>query len=407
MRVLLVLLQLLVSAAVVGQRLPVPNRLNLAGLYQTQQLALAEARREGDSLRLYVRFPSSGGLHLPRQPLRIVVWATYDARQPLWQDTVRQTTPQQRDPEQPVWLDFCVPAAALQSAKLLAVWPSNTMPDNPGSAAWLALTPEVLNRPFVLTDSSNQPLLRRYLLADEVVQIDCYGPDRPATLRRYPDDFAPALPPHTNPTIQGPSSRTLSAQAVTELRAGQWLRVTEPGLYTLQVADAPPMGLLVQSSTFPEVRTATELIEPLRYLSTSAERERLLRAESPKRAVDQFWLRAAADQQPVARQLIRTFYGRVANANRLFSAHKPGWMTDRGLLYLVLGPPERVLRTSTEERWEYNDPVQGGPYVFRPKPSTFAPEYYELVRRPEYEWLWFRAVEQWRKGLTVPQGAAR
>ncbi|WP_205590850.1 GWxTD domain-containing protein [Hymenobacter oligotrophus] len=401
------MLQLLVSAAAVGQRLPVLNRLNLAGLYQTQQHAVAEARREGDSLRLYVRLPSSSGLYSPRQPLRVVAWANYDARQPVWQDTVRQRGPQHRDPEQPVWIDFCVPAAALQSAKLLAVWPSTAIPDSPGAAAWLVLTPEVLNRPFVLTDSSNQPLLRRYLLANEVVQVDCYGPDRPATLRRFADDFAPALPPHTNPAVQGPSSRTLSAREVTELRAGQWLRIAEPGLYTLQVANAAPMGLLVQPPLFPEMRTATELIEPLRYLSTTAERERLLRADSPKRAVDLFWLRAAADQQPVARQLIRTFYGRVADANRLFSAHKPGWMTDRGLLYVVLGPPERVLRTSTEERWEYLDPVQGGPYVFRPKPSTFATEYYELVRRPEYEWLWFRAVEQWRKGLTVPQGAAR
>ncbi|UYZ59072.1 GWxTD domain-containing protein [Hymenobacter latericus] len=407
MRVLLVLLLLFGGAAANGQRLPAPARLNLAGLYQTQQHAVAEARREGDSLRLYVRFPRSGGVLQPRQGLRVVAWAGYDARQPLWQDTVRLRSFVAADAEQPPVLDFCVPVAALQSAKMLAVWPGNAMPDHPGTAAWLALTPEVLSRPFVLTDSSNQPLLRRYLLANEVVQIDCYGPDRPATLRRYPADFAPALPPHTNPAIQGASSRTLTAQAVTKLRPGQWLRITEPGLYTLQVADATPLGLLAQPPGYPLVRTAPELIEPLRYLSTSAERERLLRAESPKRAVDQFWLRAAADQQPIARQLIRTFYGRVEDANRLFSAHKPGWMTDRGLLYVVLGPPERVLRTSTEERWEYNDPVQGGPYVFRPKPSTFAAEYYELVRRPEHEWLWFRAVEQWRKGLTVPQGAAR
>ena len=70
-----------------------------------------------------------------------------------------------------------------------------------------------------------------------------------------------------------------------------------------------------------------------------------------------------------------------------------------------MGPPESVYRQAGQEQWVYrSDPERAGTYTFRAKPSTFAPEHYELVRRPEYERLWYAAVEQWRKGTTVRAG---
>ena len=60
-----------------------------------------------------------------------------------------------------------------------------------------------------------------------------------------------------------------------------------------------------------------------------------------------------------------------------------------------------------EERWFYEEPAPGRSpvtFTFQPKPSTFAPEHYELVRRPEYERLWYAAVELWRKATTTGPG---
>ncbi|WP_170172480.1 GWxTD domain-containing protein [Hymenobacter rigui] len=178
------------------------------------------------------------------------------------------------------------------------------------------------------------------------------------------------------------------------------------GLFLLRVGGSPVRsGLLVEDNQFPELTTADELIAPLIYLTTSQERQKLFDAPDPKKAVDQFWLTVAANSQPIARQLIRTYYGRVAEASQLFSAHKAGWLTDRGLLYLVLGPPESVYREAGIERWVYRADVErSGTFIFRAKPSTFAPDNYELVRRPEYEQLWYAAVEQWRKGRTARPG---
>lgn len=402
MRPLLLLLLgfLGLTGAAPAQKVPAPWRLDFAGLYQSNRPSI-DARREGpDSLRLYVRFPA-GAAPRAEQALRVFAWSSYEARRPVWQDNLGAFGQTGRGND--VTVSFCVPLAPLAAASVLAVGTLEALADAPEASAWLPLTAELRRRPFILADSAGQPLLRRYLRVGEILRLDA-APGMPVTLtlRRYPADFSPAPPPQADPARQPTAPRTLTALSVQTLVADQPIRFAEPGLYTLQLADAPPLGLLVQPAGFPVVTTTTELMEPLRYLTTSAEREQLEQADAPKRAVDAFWLRTAGGEQPVARVLIRDFYGRVAEANRLFSAHKPGWMTDRGLLFVVLGPPDRVERSATAERWEYLGPERAAAYVFRPKPSTFAPDTYELVRRPEHEWLWMRAVQQWRTGKNAP-----
>jgi GWxTD domain-containing protein len=370
-----------------------------------QRCAAADLRREADSLHLYVRFPDAAVLR-PSQPLRVLGWSSYEARTPQWQDTVWVPTRRLQREGTAMWAEFCLPAAALNNVQVLAVWPAAYLPDDPGTAAWLDLTPQRLTRPFILTDTTGRPLLCRYVRVREPVVVDFYGPDQPLTIRRYAAAFTPALPPHSDPATKQTTARTLSVAEEWQLRAGQWAQLPEAGTYTLQTEGGAPYGLLAQQGAFPKLTTASELIESLRYLTSTQERSNLTKAADPKRAVDGFWLRAANDQQPLARDLIRRFYSRVEDANQLFSAHKPGWMTDRGLLYIVLGAPDHVQRTATEERWQYESSTQGT-YVFRAKPSTFATDYYELVRRPEYAIPWYAAVEQWRTGLNVPREAGR
>ncbi|OON66196.1 GWxTD domain-containing protein [Hymenobacter sp. CRA2] len=398
MRYLWIFLWLVSTVAASAQRLPIPWRLDYSELYQSGPHPSIDARREGDSLRLYVRFPA-GTAPRADQALRVVSWGSYESRQPGWQENLGAFGSTQQGTD--VTVSFCVPLAPLAPASLLVVGSTEALSSNTGSAVWLRLTPEVRTRPFILTDSAGRPLFRRYLRSGEAVRIDAYGPPGAVTVRRFPSDFTPALPPYSDPAIQA-HARTLKAEATAALSPEQLFKPQEPGLYTLQVADTPPLGVLVQPVAYPEVTTAPQLIDPLRYLTTSVEREQMLGAEVPKRAVDEFWLKAGNQEQTVARLFIRSYYGRVADANRLFAAHKPGWMTDRGMLYIVLGPPDRVERSASTERWEYEGVDRRAAYVFRAKASTFASDYYELVRRPEYEWLWMRAVQQWRTGKTAP-----
>ena len=386
---------------------PAPNRL------------LVETRREGDSLRLLLNRPvPAAGQPLPG--LHLTLWPNYDAKQPLWQATQRLRRYPGSDASSPTLVLTTaiaaaqVPAGAVLQARFDQPVLTNQpeVPDqNSATTAWLRLTPERLARAFVLLDSTGLVLTRPYLRVGESVVVASFGAGQSVRWRRFATGAA-ALPPFADPRKQPAAPRTLGVldSSAAPVAAGQLVRLTQQGLYALRVGGAGTepvrtVPLLVVPPDFPGQVTAPELIDPLLYLTTAAERQQLRQATNPKRAVDQFWLKAAGEDQARGRDLIRRYYGLVTVANELFTGHKAGWLTDRGLLYVVLGPPLTVRRLPTgEERWVYEAAGQGGKdvsFTFRPRPSTLAPDNYELVRRPEYEMLWYAAVERWRKTLTV------
>ncbi|GAB3859183.1 hypothetical protein GCM10028822_35330 [Hymenobacter terrigena] len=396
---------------------PLAPRPDYAGLYRDAPHLDVDTRRESDSLRLYLRLPAPARLG-PGHPLRLTAWPSYEAKLPLWQDSIGRRRQHPRpDADGSQRLSFCIAATRVPVGAVLQITtaPTDAKDDyqEPSTTAWLRLTEAVLARPFVLTDSVGLPLLRRYVQAGETFGVDSYGLMQPVRWKRYAVTPTPALPPMTSPAAMPAGPRLLPVLDSATATPGEPLRFREPGLYALKVGGAGglptrTLAVLVGANRYPALTTASELIEPLRYLTTSQERQRLADAPDPKRAVDKFWLDIAKGNQRQGKELIRQFYGRVTAANRLFAAHKAGWLTDRGLLYVVLGPPPSVRRLfNGEERWFYPEGgLSNGPitYTFRPRPSTFAPDYYELVRRPEYELLWYAAVEKWRTPLTALTG---
>ena len=387
----------------------------LAGLYRPGPRLLLDTRREADSLRLYLRLPDARAL-APGRPLRLLAWAAYEAKAPLWQDSIpRRQQRRQLDGGGGLRVSFCLAIRRLPANVVLQLQADEPAPDGYQAAAttaWLRLGPERLARTFVLTDSARLPLLRAYALAGEAFGVDCFGLYQPLRWRRYDAPTTPAPPPFAKPSALTGGPRRLALTDSGTVQPGQSLRFGLAGLYALRVGGlggvAPAtVPMLVVAGRYPALSTAAELLEPLRYLTTSKERAALTNAPDLKRAVDKFWLNSALGDQGRARNLIRSFYERVTTANELFAAHKPGYLTDQGLLYVVLGPPASVRRLPTgEERWFYPEGDEGLPitFSFRPRPSTFAPDYYELVRNPEYELPWYAAVQLWRTPTTAPSG---
>ncbi len=407
----------LLGLAAAPRLLPAPD---FAGLYRPAPERLQPVtRREGDSLRIFINQPALAPGSAARR-LRLTGWATFEAKQPLWQ-VVRVARPYPgSNPAAPVQvLTAAVAAAQLPSDAVLQVsldksGVASSAPSadqDPVTTAWLRLTPELLARPFVLLDSTGLVLARPYVHEGAGVAVATFGLTQPVRWRRYPTG-TPALPPFTDPRSQPAAPRTLAVRdsSAAPVMAGNLLRLPGQGLYALKVGGAGgepvrTVPLLVVPASFPGQRTAPELIEPLLYLTTAAERQAMLKASDPKRALDRFWLDAAGGDQARGREFIRRYYERVTTANEVFTGHKAGWLTDRGLLYVVLGPPQSVRRLpSGEERWHYDQAGRQGEavaFTFRPRPSTLAPDNYELVRRPEYEMLWYAAVEQWRRTTTA------
>ena len=290
--------------AAAPRQLPTPD---FAGLYRPVPDRLVPVlRREGDSLRIFINYKMAApGSAAPA--LRLTAWAAHEAREPLWQELRAARPYPGSDPQAPVQvLTAAVAATRLAAGNVLQVsldqpalpTPPPTADQNPATTAWLRLSPAVLARPFVLLDSAGLVLDRPYLNAGEGVAVAVFGLAQPVRWRRYPSG-TPALPPFTDPRGQVAAPRRLAVLDSSAVPAApnQLLRLRATGLYALKVGGAGgeavrTVPLLVVPASFPGQRTAPEVIEPLLYLTTAAERRALLKAPDPKRAIDRFWLDA-------------------------------------------------------------------------------------------------------------------
>ena len=92
------------------------------------------------------------------------------------------------------------------------------------------------------------------------------------------------------------------------------------------------------------------MIDPLKYLTNQNEIEEIKKSDRVKVALDEFWLEITGNIER-SRELIRIYFNRVLYANYFFTSHKEGWRTDRGMIYIIYGPPDKVYKTPGGERW--------------------------------------------------------
>ncbi len=162
-------------------------------------------------------------------------------------------------------------------------------------------------------------------------------------------------------------------------------------------------GFLVTDDRFPRLTMPEDLTEPLVYMSTNDEITRFKASTEYKQALDLYFLHMTSGNQALAKTVVRSFYRRVEKANKLFTTYKEGWKTDKGMIYLILGPPSRIQKNGNREVWLYAQSANFSEIIFTfyRKPHQFSEDHYELVRYPEYGAYWYPFVEAWRTGSVL------
>jgi GWxTD domain-containing protein len=142
-----------------------------------------------------------------------------------------------------------------------------------------------------------------------------------------------------------------------------------------------------------------DIIDPVIYLTTREEINRLKEIEDQREAFERFWLNLSVSEDQASR-LIRKYFDQVEIVNRLFTNYKQGWKTDMGMIYIIFGPPDEVYNNGETESWYYRQLTASSAIVFnflRLK-SIFTHQHYLLVRDKEYRNPWFKAIDDWRRG---------
>jgi GWxTD domain-containing protein len=186
------------------------------------------------------------------------------------------------------------------------------------------------------------------------------------------------------------------------INTNETIQFQKEGLYNIfaDTTQSEGLGLLVVNERFPKLTKPELLLEPLVYMSTNTEIGEIKKAQEFKKALDKYWLTLMNGNAPLAQQSIKSFYSRVEEANQLFTTYKEGWKTDKGMIFIVLGPPDKVQRSKDREVWTYDQRAnaQNVNFTFNRRTNQFVDDHYELVRYAEYQPIWYPIVEAWRNG---------
>ncbi len=180
----------------------------------------------------------------------------------------------------------------------------------------------------------------------------------------------------------------------------EYVRLPRRGIYQFSVDPEVEDGITLCNfgPYFPKILSPRQMAEPLAYLLNKREMRALMRRPNLKLAVDEFWL-GTTDDVEKARQLVRIYYNRVYYANIYFTTWKEGWRTDRGMIYIIYGPPDDLSKTVKKEVWTYGDGrnTEKISFTFVKVDNPFSNNVYNLARGDAVT-RWVEAVRTWRQG---------
>jgi len=128
----------------------------------------------------------------------------------------------------------------------------------------------------------------------------------------------------------------------------------------------------MQKNLDPESR---EFISKVRYIIAKKERKVFLNLpESERKAfMEEFWKSRDPDPETEENEYKDEYFKRIDEANHIFKEGSPGWLQDRGRIYILLGPP-----------WERQTFPRG--FNFYDKPEEIWYYGWFVIRFMDYDW---------------------
>lgn len=250
---------------------------------------------------------------------------------------------------------------------------------------------------LIFTEDRPLPLMRNHADSGSKVRVESDRFPGQLQILLWDPEVSLPPPPYTEARISAPEIPAQTGQVV---NTGEAFATSNEGLMSVADLDGRLLfNVLITAPNFPNVETLDMMIKSLRYISGRREFERMESGNNRKKELDSFWLDCGGSKDRT-RDLIRIYYRRVQEANYYFSSYTEGWKTDRGLMHIIFGSPNRIKRDPFGEQWIYGEEnnINSMSFRFDRSASVLSDNHYVLERNPLYRTDWDRAVTAWRNG---------
>ena len=238
------------------------------------------------------------------------------------------------------------------------------------------------------------PIYLPYISSKTQFVVQGSGSEKAIRASFYKNNFNPASPPFVE--TESAVDRFLFHDSTFVVRSGDKATFQKQGLYLLQEDSLGTEGFAFRSTNevYPKYSKVEDLVNPLIYVCAQEEFDELRNAKGDKFKFDKVILDITKDKER-AKNFMRSYFRRVELANLYFSSYKEGWKTDRGMIYIIFGTPDEVIKTGQNETWNYKSSRQS--FSFVKTGSVYDPDYFVLVRERRFTETWFNTIDMWRK----------
>ena len=255
---------------------------------------------------------------------------------------------------------------------------------------------------FLITNWAGEVSFNSYCKPDDVVYVKSdRNQEKVYVVDFFEYKFNVALPPFTLSTMPQFQYKPDYSKNLYLKNDRFELELPKLGLVHLKTNSNTKEGVtfFIYESAFPKIKNAEQMVLATRYIMAKKEFDSCINSSDKKVGIDAFWLEIAGSNER-AKELIKRYYGRVQEANRLFTSYQEGWKTDRGMIYIVFGAPNKVSTRKNGEIWTYGE--VGNPssvvFTFEKVSNPFTDNDFYLERNEFFKMPWYQAVDMWRQG---------
>ena len=255
---------------------------------------------------------------------------------------------------------------------------------------------------FLITNARDEVLTDVYYKPNDIIYMQSVrNREKLYEVDFFRPKFKLALPPFSVDVMPKFNYKPDSTFSVYETNGKIELALPSKGFFHLKTNSETKDGVtfFVYETSYPKIKNTEQMILATRYIMAKKEFDNCLQSPDQKGAIDKFWIDIGGSAER-AKELIRKYYLRVQESNKLFTSFQEGWKTDRGMIYIVFGAPNKVSKRKNGEVWTYGDPNNptSVSFSFIKVINPFSDNDFYLERSELYKERWYQAVDMWRQG---------